>query len=106
MLRKSLVNVGLRASRPQYKHGIQRATVNYGNTSHRDASSTTTTTMMGDNVKLKTMDELDGPSFLTTLHWLFVKGYFQTTQQLQVSGIRREKEVPVSAVRRTDTTCC
>lgn len=87
MLRKSLVNIGLRVNRPQFKHGIQRATVNYGNTSRRDASSTTTTsttTMMGDNVKLKTMDELDGPSFLTTLHWLFVKGYFQTTQQLQI----------------------
>ncbi|KAM9347319.1 LOW QUALITY PROTEIN: cytochrome P450 [Symphorus nematophorus] len=39
---------------------------------------------MGDNVKLKTIDELGGPSFLTTLNWLFVKGYFQTTQQLQI----------------------
>ncbi|KAM9851361.1 cytochrome P450 isoform 3-T3 [Aulostomus maculatus] len=30
------------------------------------------------------MEELGGPSFVTTLYWLFVKGYFQTTQQMQI----------------------
>ncbi|XP_019731054.1 cytochrome P450 [Hippocampus comes] len=34
--------------------------------------------------RVKTMDELAGPSFLRTLYWLFVKGYFQTTQQMQI----------------------
>lgn len=90
MLRKSLANIGLRVHRPQ-QEGIQRAAANYGDIRRRDASSTTaaaassSATIMGDNVKLKTMDDLGGPSFLTTLNWLFVKGYFKTTQQMQVS---------------------
>ncbi|XP_035532538.1 cytochrome P450 [Morone saxatilis] len=81
MFRKSLLNIGLRVNRPQHEV-LQRATANYGDTMRRrDASSAT---VMGDNVKLKTMDDLGGPSFLTTLNWLFVKGYFQTTQQMQI----------------------
>uniref|UniRef100_A0A3Q3XN99 Uncharacterized protein n=1 Tax=Mola mola TaxID=94237 RepID=A0A3Q3XN99_MOLML len=32
----------------------------------------------------RTVDDLGGPSFLTTLNWLFVKGYFMTTQQMQI----------------------
>lgn len=87
MLRKSLVNIGLRVNCQQNK-GIQRVTtgwnpVNYGGIHRRDASSSTTT-VMGDNTKPKTMDELGGPSFMTTLYWLFVKGYFKTTQQMQI----------------------
>lgn len=39
---------------------------------------------MDDGNKLKTMDDLDGPSFMTSLYWLFGKGYFQTTHQMQV----------------------
>lgn len=91
MLRKSLANIGLRVHRPQ-QEGIQRAAASYGHIRRRDASSSTaataassSATIMGDNVKLKTMDDLGGPSFLTTLNWLFVKGYFKTTQQMQVS---------------------
>lgn len=77
MLRRSLVNIGQRA-----QPGVTAA--------RRDASSSTTTAagateIMGDKNKLKTMDDLGGPTFLTTLHWLFVKGYFKTTQQMQVS---------------------
>uniref|UniRef100_A0A3Q1HEI5 Uncharacterized protein n=1 Tax=Anabas testudineus TaxID=64144 RepID=A0A3Q1HEI5_ANATE len=53
----------------------------HGDVHRRDAS---TSTVMGANNKLKTMDELGGPSFMTTLHWLFIKGYFQTTQQMQI----------------------
>ncbi|RXN29095.1 sterol 26- mitochondrial-like protein [Labeo rohita] len=30
------------------------------------------------------MDDLHGPSFLTSLYWLFGKGYFQTTHQMQI----------------------
>ncbi|XP_023260263.1 sterol 26-hydroxylase, mitochondrial-like [Seriola lalandi dorsalis] len=93
MLRKSLMNVGLRVVNRQQQKGIQRFTaglspVNYGEIQRRDASTTTTTTtttpVMGNNNKLKTMDELGGPSFMTTLYWLFVKGYFKTTQQMQI----------------------
>lgn len=76
MLRRSLVSIGRRAQRPGETA-----------TRRRDAASTTTTAteIMEDKTKLKTMDDLGGPTFLTTLHWLFVKGYFQTTQQMQVS---------------------
>ncbi|KAM3608172.1 uncharacterized protein V6R79_020422 [Siganus canaliculatus] len=81
MFRKALLNVAVRVSRPQHG-GIQRLAVNHGALCRRDASSSTAA--MGDSVKLKTMDELPGPSFMTTLHWLFVKGYFQTTQQMQI----------------------
>jgi len=35
------------------------------------------------------MDDLDGPSFLTSLYWLFGKGYFQTTHQMQVKTRKR-----------------
>ncbi|XP_061648595.1 sterol 26-hydroxylase, mitochondrial [Phyllopteryx taeniolatus] len=34
--------------------------------------------------RVKSMDELGGPSFVSTLYWLFVKGYFQRTQQMQI----------------------
>ncbi|XP_056611130.1 sterol 26-hydroxylase, mitochondrial [Triplophysa dalaica] len=37
-----------------------------------------------DGDKQKTMDDLGGPSFLTSLYWLFGKGYFNKTQQMQI----------------------
>ncbi|XP_029315622.1 cytochrome P450 [Cottoperca gobio] len=89
MLRTSLVNIGLRGNLQQHA-GVQRgkAGLNSGKHAamHRSdaSSSSSSSTVMGDNVKLKTMDELGGPNFLTTLNWLFVKGYFKTTQQLQI----------------------
>ncbi|XP_059198696.1 sterol 26-hydroxylase, mitochondrial [Centropristis striata] len=93
MLRKPLVNVGLRVNRQQHER-IQRITAglrpaNYGNIQHhRDASTTTATAntaaVMGDSVKLKPMHELGGPSFLTTLNWLFVKGYLKIGQDMQI----------------------
>uniref|UniRef100_A0A8C1YU53 Si:dkey-91i10.3 n=1 Tax=Cyprinus carpio TaxID=7962 RepID=A0A8C1YU53_CYPCA len=43
----------------------------------------TTSTVIGGD-KQQTMDDLDGPSFLTSLYWLFGKGYFQTTHQMQI----------------------
>ncbi|XP_038577003.1 cytochrome P450 [Micropterus salmoides] len=88
MFRRSLVNIGLRVNRQQLE-GIQSVTeglnpVKYGDVRRRDSSTTTTTSVMGDNVKLKTMDDLSGPSFMYTLYWLFVKGYLQTAQQMQI----------------------
>lgn len=89
MFRKSLVSVGLRVRRPHHQ-GTQSVTVNYGDVCRRPASSSAASAaIVGGNVKLKTIDDLGGPSFLTTLNWLFVKGYFKTTQQLQVSEKRR-----------------
>ncbi|XP_005953329.3 sterol 26-hydroxylase, mitochondrial [Haplochromis burtoni] len=85
MLGRSLMNVGLRLKCQRLKW-IQRVTAglnpaNYGDTLRREAASTST--VMGVN-KIKTMDDLGGPSFMTTLYWLFIKGYFQTTQQMQI----------------------
>ncbi|KAJ8012347.1 hypothetical protein DPEC_G00041760 [Dallia pectoralis] len=37
-----------------------------------------------DANKQKTMEDLDGPSLITSLYWLFGKGYFQTTHQMQI----------------------
>lgn len=76
------MTVGLRAG-----EGLQRAAVNYAGARRRHASSTTTE-ITGDNVRQKTIDDLGGPSFLTTLNWLFIKGYLPKTQQMQVSGAR------------------
>ncbi|KAK6485287.1 cytochrome P450 27C1-like isoform X3 [Huso huso] len=36
------------------------------------------------NNTLKTMEELHGPSFLTSLYWLFGKGYFDITHEMQI----------------------
>lgn len=82
MLRKCLLNIGLRGQRP-HRQRLPAAAAGC-----RGSSSTTAagaTEIMEDKTKLKTMDDLGGPSLLSTLHWLFVKGYFQTTQQMQVS---------------------
>ncbi|XP_071394943.1 cytochrome P450 [Centroberyx affinis] len=88
MFRNSLTNIGIRAYRQQHVNGFQPATtalkcvtLRYNGDIHRDAS---TTTVMGDNSKQKTMDDLDGPSFMTSLYWLFGKGYFQTAHQMQI----------------------
>lgn len=51
----------------------------------RGAASTASTAVLENNSKqYKTMEDLDGPSFTTTLYWLFVKGYFKYAQQLQI----------------------
>uniref|UniRef100_A0A8C6WTN5 Si:dkey-91i10.3 n=1 Tax=Neogobius melanostomus TaxID=47308 RepID=A0A8C6WTN5_9GOBI len=49
---------------------------------HRSAS--TTSTVMDNAKSLKTIDDLNGPTFMNTLYWLFVKGYFKHAQQLQI----------------------
>ncbi|XP_041858390.1 cytochrome P450 [Melanotaenia boesemani] len=85
MLTKSLVNFGLWVNRQQHK-GIGKATAVLGAAHHGDIQrrrTSSTSTVMGVN-KQKTMDDLGGPSFMTTLYWLFVKGHFKTTQQMQI----------------------
>ncbi|KAF7644030.1 hypothetical protein LDENG_00229280 [Lucifuga dentata] len=86
MLRKTLVNIGQLLHRKQHASGIRRATAaliprNHGDIQWRDASGTA---VKGVTAKQKTMDDLPGPNFLTTLYWLFIKGYFQNTQQMQI----------------------
>ncbi|XP_029935908.1 cytochrome P450 [Myripristis murdjan] len=87
MLRKSLINIGMRVCRQPQPNGFQSATAALNpvkstwDQRRRDAS---TTTVAEGNSKLKTMEDLNGPSFLTSLYWLFIKGYFQTTHQMQI----------------------
>uniref|UniRef100_A0A7N8WJN5 Cytochrome P450 family 27 subfamily A member 3 n=1 Tax=Mastacembelus armatus TaxID=205130 RepID=A0A7N8WJN5_9TELE len=86
MLGRSLTYIGLVVNRQQ-REGVHRVTAGlgaliYGDIHRREAA--TSTTVMGHSNKLKSMDDLGGPSFITTLYWLFVKGYFQTTQQMQI----------------------
>ncbi|KAM9344123.1 cytochrome P450 [Pholidichthys leucotaenia] len=87
MLRRSLLKFGsLRLYRPQQLQAIQRVTAGVSHTNrgsfHR--RQTTSASPAVEVNKLKTMSDLGGPSFMTTLYWLFVKGYFQTTQQMQI----------------------
>ncbi len=95
MLMNSLLRLGSRLDRPLHKR-IHRVTVNYGDLRRREASTAATATAIDDKVKMKTMDDLGGPTFMTTLKWLFVKGYFKKTQQMQVSCTwTRGKQVPL-----------
>lgn len=98
MLRKSLLSVGLRADRqpPKAPRGATAVPdpLGHGDIRRRDASTSSSgsTTVMGASSKMKTLDDLGGPNFMTSLYWLFVKGYFQKTQQMQVSVNRRPKK--------------
>lgn len=89
MLRRSLLNVGSHVNRQQHTgiHSVTAGLRNGGAEQRRDvSSSTTTSTAVGTSNKQRTMDDLGGPSFMTTLNWLFIKGYFQKAQQMQVRG--------------------
>ncbi|CAB1445238.1 unnamed protein product [Pleuronectes platessa] len=46
-------------------------------------TSRSSSSVVGAPNQLKAMDE-HGPNILTNLYWLFVKGYFQTTSQMQI----------------------
>ncbi|XP_032423260.1 cytochrome P450 isoform X1 [Xiphophorus hellerii] len=88
MLRKPLVNICLQLSRRHRHDGTCRSAAGPSPDVHRRQTSTASSdTAMGVS-KLKTMDDLGGPSFATTLYWLFIKGYFQTTQQMQIEHKR------------------
>lgn len=86
MFRNRLVTVGLRARVP-HREGLHGAAVKCAGARRRHASSAATEVTDHD-VRQKTMEDLGGPSFLTTLNWLFLKGYLPKTQQMQVSGAR------------------
>ncbi|XP_046902029.1 cytochrome P450 [Hypomesus transpacificus] len=84
MIGKCMLKIGLRAC-SQENCGIIRVSTTLNNVRDmRRGSSIAATTVKAGNDKQKTMDDLDGPSFMTSLYWLFGKGYFQTTQQLQI----------------------
>ncbi|KAM4561906.1 cytochrome P450 [Fundulus diaphanus] len=82
MLWKPLGNSCLQLSRHA---GVPRAAVVLNGDVLRRRTSTSTSggTVVGVS-RQKTMDDLGGPSFATTLYWLFIKGHFKTTQQMQI----------------------
>lgn len=86
MLRRSLVaSVGSYGSRRQ-RRGLRGLAAGLtgprGGGGLRDASTSATTAQS----KVKTMDDLGGPTFMATLYWLFIKGHFKTAHQMQVSA--------------------
>ncbi|XP_068423152.1 cytochrome P450 [Clinocottus analis] len=91
MLRKTAGSVGLTATR-QRREGLQRLAGpgphHAGPGPHHAGQHAPRPASTSASPVLKTMDQLGGPSLLTTLNWLFVKGYFQTTQQLQIEHSR------------------
>lgn len=50
--------------------------------------SASTSTVMDNSKQHKSIDDLHGPTFMNTLYWLFVKGYFKHAQQLQIEHSR------------------
>lgn len=84
MLRKPVVNICLQLGRRRHEGLLGAAAGLHGAPQRRQTSTASGGTVMGVS-KQKTIDDLGGPSFATTLYWLFVKGYFQTTQQMQAS---------------------
>lgn len=87
MFSRSLLQIGLRVCTQENRNGIKRLTPTLIYISDRRRDASTTTTIVRDNNKQKTIDDLDGPSFLRSLYWLFGKGYFQTAHQMQVSAV-------------------
>ncbi|XP_069389495.1 cytochrome P450 [Paralichthys olivaceus] len=87
MLRRTLTSVGLRLNRPR-RAEIRTLTAGLSPDSLRryasSSAASSSSSVVGAANKLKTMDELHGPSLWSNLYWLFVKGYFDTTQQLQI----------------------
>eukprot|EP00063_Salmo_salar_P054294 XP_014029129.1 PREDICTED: sterol 26-hydroxylase, mitochondrial-like [Salmo salar] len=84
MFSRSLLQIGLRVCTQENRNRIKRVTPTLTYISDRRRDASTTTTIVRDNNKQKTIDDLDGPSFLRSLYWLFGKGYFQTTHQMQI----------------------
>ncbi|AWP13487.1 putative cytochrome P450 27C1-like [Scophthalmus maximus] len=73
MWRKSVMFVSLRVNGGRHDGIRGAAAARYVSSSSSSSSS-----------KLKTMAELGGPNFGTTLYWMFVKGHYRTMHQLQI----------------------
>ncbi|CAG08276.1 unnamed protein product [Tetraodon nigroviridis] len=78
MLRSRLLSAG------PARQGLRRAAASSAGARPRHAAPASSGVAGGQ----KTIDDLGGPSFLTTLNWLFVKGFLPKMQQMQVSGAR------------------
>nr|XP_061799309.1 sterol 26-hydroxylase, mitochondrial-like [Nerophis lumbriciformis] len=88
MLAKVATGFALRSHRSRrwiqtaMKQEVTATAAEAGN--RNSASSTCSGAVPDGGCRVKSMDELGGPSFLSTLYWLFIKGYFKTTQQMQI----------------------
>ncbi|XP_028847492.1 sterol 26-hydroxylase, mitochondrial-like [Denticeps clupeoides] len=56
----------------------------WGEAGARRLCASSPSTALAENNKHKTMEDLDGPGLLTSLYWLFVKGYFPIMHQMQI----------------------
>ncbi|XP_062861593.1 sterol 26-hydroxylase, mitochondrial [Trichomycterus rosablanca] len=81
MFCKSIIRSGLVLCKQERHTGLKCVTT--GGLNFGERRRGTSSTVTNEN-KLKTMDDLSGPSFLTSLYWLFGKGYFQITHQMQI----------------------
>ncbi|KAJ8255442.1 hypothetical protein GJAV_G00204920 [Gymnothorax javanicus] len=78
-LRATLV---VRGGRLERQTGVRRVVSSFSYLDSQRHSSSST--MLTGTNKLKTMDDLHGPSFMTSLYWLFVKGYFPKAHEMQI----------------------
>ncbi|XP_031438049.1 LOW QUALITY PROTEIN: cytochrome P450 [Clupea harengus] len=83
MFSRSLVRTGLLACKQDSIAGTKCALPALLNVGDRRQGASSSAAVINAN-KQKTMEDLDGPSLLTSLYWLFGKGYFQTTHQMQI----------------------
>ncbi|XP_028991589.1 sterol 26-hydroxylase, mitochondrial [Betta splendens] len=81
MLRKSL-------SSRQLRGGVRGLAAGLAGSRGDASTSTSSSTVVGAENQLKTMDDLGGPSFMATLYWLFIKGHFKTAHQMQIEHMK------------------
>ncbi|KAI4902571.1 hypothetical protein NFI96_010251 [Prochilodus magdalenae] len=81
MLCASLLRSGLLVWKREQQTALKCAAA-LGTVREPRLHSTSSTVMNG--TKVRRMEDLGGPSFLTSLYWLFGKGYFQITHQMQI----------------------
>ncbi|XP_018408063.1 PREDICTED: sterol 26-hydroxylase, mitochondrial-like [Nanorana parkeri] len=64
--------------------GVQHRAVNgVGGVQHRAVSGAAAAAIAEEGKKVKTFDDLPGPSLLTNIYWLFLRGYLLYTHELQ-----------------------
>ncbi|CAL8343035.1 unnamed protein product [Boreogadus saida] len=78
------LHIGNLACRREHVNGIQRLSsiFYYSRRCRRDIASSTTSVV--EHNKQKTIDDLEGPSFVRTLYWLIGKGYLSLSHQMQI----------------------
>ena len=91
MFAGSLLNIGSRTCRREHLNGIHRISSFFNNSVRCRRGITSSSTSVVEHNKQKTIDDLDGPSFVRTLYWLIGKGYLSLSHQMQVSVLRLKR---------------